>query len=48
MKMLYRILPLVPVFIIFSCQPKTLKIEEIPLPPAAITGTIDGRYEIGT
>ena len=47
MKKFYAILPLVLVFVLFSCQPKTfMNIDEIPLPPEAKTGTIDGRYEI--
>ena len=48
MKKFYPILPLVWVFMLFSCQPKAFnKIEEIPVPPGAQKSTIEGRYEVG-
>ena len=47
MKIFYRYLPFLLVLILFSCQPKNfMKIEEIPLPPEAKSGTISGRYEV--
>ncbi|HEY8562890.1 MAG TPA: hypothetical protein VIL74_21105 [Pyrinomonadaceae bacterium] len=47
MKKLHRILPLALVLIVFSCQPKTfMNIEEIPTPPEARAGSIEGRYEV--
>jgi hypothetical protein len=47
MKKFYRILPPVLFFILFSCQQKSfMNIEEIPLPPEARQGTIEGRYEV--
>gem|GEM_PF-5924861 len=47
MKKFYPILPLFLVFILYACQQKAfMNIEEIPLPPEAKTGTIEGRYEV--
>ena len=46
MKKFYRILPLLLVFVVAACNPKTfMNIDEIPLPPEARQSTIDGRYE---
>jgi hypothetical protein len=47
MKKFYRILTLVLAFILLSCNQKTfMNIDEIPLPPEAKQGTIEGRYEV--
>jgi hypothetical protein len=47
MKQFYRILPMVLGLILFSCNQKTfMNIDEIPLPPEAKQGTIEGRYEV--
>ncbi len=48
MKKFYRILPFVLVFVLISCNQKSIfmNIEEIPLPPEAKQGTINGRYEV--
>jgi hypothetical protein len=47
MKKFYRILPIIFIAFLFSCNSKAfMKIEEIPLPPEARVGAIEGRYEI--
>jgi hypothetical protein len=47
MKKFYPILPLFLLFILFSCNQKAyMNIDEVPVPPEAKSGTIDGRYEV--
>jgi hypothetical protein len=47
MKKFYRILPIIFLAFLFSCNQKAfMNIEEIPLPPEARAGAIEGRYEI--
>jgi hypothetical protein len=47
MKKFFRILPLIFLVLLFSCDKKVfMKIDEIPIPPEATQGTIAGRYEV--
>jgi hypothetical protein len=47
MKKFFRILPLLFLVFLISCDRKVfMNVDEIPLPPEATQGTIDGRYEV--
>ena len=47
MKKFFHLLPLVFLVFLISCDKKVfMNIDEIPIPPEATQGTIDGRYEV--